>query len=53
MVGIVKTPDFFTHVYNISHEVKTYSVYEINKSKSSTTNLLTDTLRIEIYYIHE
>jgi len=49
MAGIVKTPDFYTHIYKVSHEVKTYSVYDIDNSKSSITKLLTDTLRIEIY----
>lgn len=49
MTGIAKQPDFYTHLYKVSHEVKTYWVYELDKQKSSPKNLLTDVLRIENY----
>lgn len=45
----MKTPDFYTHVFDLTHEVKTYSVFTLNQSKSSNIKLLTDMLRIEIY----
>ncbi|WP_291071876.1 MULTISPECIES: hypothetical protein [unclassified Empedobacter] len=48
MTGIAKTPDFFTHIYKVNHEVKTYSVYELDKSRTDKS-LLTDILRVETY----
>lgn len=48
MTGIVRTPDFVTHIFKVSHEVKSYSVFEIYQLKSSI-NLLTEILRIEVF----
>lgn len=42
-------PDFYSHVYDLTHEVKSYSVYTQNVTLSSQINLLTDVVRIEKY----
>lgn len=47
--GIVRTPDFYTHIFDLTHEVKSYSVFTYNSVKSSNTQLLTEKLRIELY----
>ena len=44
-----RSPDFYSHVYNLTHEVKTYNVYTINVTLSSQINLLTDIVRVENY----
>lgn len=45
----VRTPDFYTHIFNLTHEVKSYSVFTHDFIKSSNIQLLTETLRIELY----
>lgn len=47
--GNVRTPDFYTHIFDLTHEVKSYSVFTYNFTKSSNIQLLTETLRIELY----
>ncbi|WCM40859.1 hypothetical protein MG290_07685 [Flavobacterium sp. CBA20B-1] len=47
--GNVRTPDFYTHIFYLTHEVKSYSVFTHNFIKSSNIQLLTETLRIEVY----
>lgn len=47
--GNVRTPDFYTHIFDLTHEVKSYSVFTYNSVNSSNTQLLTETLRIELY----
>ena len=47
--GNVRTPDFYTHIFDLTHEVKSYSVFTHNFTKSSNIQLLTETLRIELY----
>ena len=44
-----RSPDFYSHVYDLTHEVKTYNVYTRNVTLSSQINLLTDIVRIENY----
>lgn len=41
--------DFYTHNYQIGHQVKTYSVFDLIRNESASTILLTDSLRIEIF----
>lgn len=45
--GNVKKPDFYSHIYQLTHSVKTYSVYTYCPEQSSKTMLLTNILRIE------
>lgn len=47
--GKVNTPDFVRHIYKITHQVQTYSVYEISEVKENKPPILTETLRIEQY----
>lgn len=47
--GTVRKPDFYTHIFDLTHEVKSYSVFTYNTAKSCTTQLLTEVLRIEQY----
>lgn len=47
--GNVRTPDFYTHIFDLTHEVKSYSVFTRNSVKSSNIQLLTEILRIELY----
>jgi len=47
--GNVRTPDFYTHIFDLTHEVKSYSVFTYNFTKSSNIQLLTETLRIELF----
>lgn len=42
------TPQFIRHTYNVSNELKSYTVYELVEVKVNK-NLLTDILRIEKY----
>lgn len=47
--GNVRTPDFYTHIFDLTHQVKSYSVFTYNFTKSSNIQLLTERLRIELY----
>lgn len=47
--GNVRTPDFYTHIFDLTHQVKSYGVFTHNFTKSSNIQLLTETLRIELY----
>lgn len=40
------TPDYIRHTYNVSNELKSYTVYELSTSEGNA-KLLTDILRIE------
>jgi|SRR5690606_24902979 len=44
-----RTPDFYTHIFYLTHEVKSYSVFTHNFVKSSNIQLLTEVIRIELY----
>lgn len=47
--GKVNTPEFVRHLYKVSHQVQTYSVYGILEVKESKPPILTELLRIEQY----
>lgn len=47
--GKVKRPDFVRHLYKVSHQVQSYSVYDISEVTNSKPPILTETLRIEQY----
>jgi len=47
--GNVRTPDFYTHIFDLTHEVQSYSVFTHDFVKSSNIQLLTEILRIELY----
>ena len=46
MISTGKTPDYIRHVYSLSNELKSYSIYEISTVERNK-NLLTEILRIE------
>ena len=47
--GNVRTPDFYTHIFYLTHEVKLYSVFTQDFVNSSINQLLTEVIRIELY----
>ena len=46
MISTGNTPDYIRHVYNLSNELKSYSIYQI-ATVERNNNLLTEILRIE------
>lgn len=44
-----RTPDFYTHIFDLTHEVKSYSVFTHNSAKLHNFQLLTEVIRIELY----
>lgn len=47
--AIVRTPDFYTHVFDLTHQLKSYSVFTHDITKSSNIQLLNEVIRIELY----
>ena len=47
--GTARTPDFYTHIFDLTHEVKSYSVFTQDFVNSSINQLLTEVIRIELY----
>lgn len=46
MISTGKKPDYIRHTYNLSNELKSYSIYQFAEV-TGNTNLLTEILRIE------
>jgi hypothetical protein len=46
MISTGNTPEYIRHVYNLSNELKSYSIYQFAEVKGNQ-NLLTEILRIE------
>lgn len=47
--GKVNTPEFVRHIYKLTHQVQTYSVYSISEVTNSKPPILTNQLRIELF----